>query len=159
MDPNIWTHSNVSHILWRNQDKLFSNWRPCRFNLTCQICKWRIDTIIAILVFRFTASMKTSLKSAKNIQRKVYNSSRARIGDPIASQTESNIQTWVKDFSPPESDLGSFLVPFSEPAGFTVTRISWFSWSMINLPRYPRWVSKWWNICFALALMDDRNLK
>lgn len=52
-------------------------------------------TIMSIAILRLTASMKTS------------NSSRQRIGHPMASHRESRRQIVEKDFSPPEREVGS----------------------------------------------------
>lgn len=52
--------------------------------------------IICVEIRRLPASMKTS------------NSSKHRIGQLMASQRDNSRQIVEKDFSPPESDLGSF---------------------------------------------------
>lgn len=57
-------------------------------------------------ILRLTASMKTS------------NSSKHRMGEPIASQSESRRQIVENDFSPPESVFGP-LFPVSSPPGWT----------------------------------------
>lgn len=72
-------------------------------------------TIIFMLTSRLTLSIKTSLKMGyelkivfwtMNIKKGgAYNSSRQRIGAPIASHRESRRQIVEKDFSPPERVL------------------------------------------------------
>jgi hypothetical protein len=57
---------------------------------------------------RLTLSMKTSLKTyeqrfASCALRSTYNSSKQRMGDPMASHNASSIQMVEKDFSPPDN--------------------------------------------------------
>lgn len=66
------------------------------------------EIIIFMLISRLTLSMKTSLALvsihiAPSTRGQTYNSSRQRIGEPMASQRESNRQMVENDFSPPES--------------------------------------------------------
>jgi hypothetical protein len=66
--------------------------------------------IIFMLTSRFTLSMKTSLTLLVPVRLGkyftsllTYNSSRHRIGEPIASQSDKSKQIVEKDFSPPDN--------------------------------------------------------
>ena len=115
---------------------------------------WK-HTINAILVLRFMASIKTSLSSA--IPQRSYNSSKQRIGDPMASHTDNNKQICAKDFSPPERDFGSFREASGLPAGLTLRWISCCLWSNLSFPVYPRWLRRWTNMIWALAAISLRK--
>jgi hypothetical protein len=67
-------------------------------------------TSMSIAILRLTESMYTSLgeelvSSWLKKTDNTYNSSKQRIGDPIASQSESKRHTCEKDFSPPDKVL------------------------------------------------------
>jgi hypothetical protein len=65
--------------------------------------------IMCKLLSRLTLSMKTSLGQSAGAEKgrrwRTYNSSRQRMGEPIASHNESRRHTVEYDFSPPESVL------------------------------------------------------
>jgi len=157
VNTNIWSQRDITHILGRDQDELPSNRYPCRFNLTLSQSQKRTHTIMLMVVFRLTSSMKTSLPVRRH-SNDHYNSSRARIGEPMASHTDKRKQIWANDFSPPDNVLGSLLeLVFVLPGGVTLTRISWLRWSIINLPWNPRCSNKCVKKVFALIVMSLRN--
>jgi hypothetical protein len=83
--------------------------------------------IIFIVTDRFALSMNTSLHTVSRVFQVVgwhtYNSSRQRIGEPMASQRESNKQIVENDFSPPESVLVCL------PASSSIAESGW-TWSI-----------------------------
>lgn len=63
-------------------------------------------TSMSMAILRLIWSMYTSLWRSANgspqVSSQTYNSSRQRIGEPMASQRDKRRHTWEKDFSPPE---------------------------------------------------------
>lgn len=53
----------------------------------------------------------------QDTEEKTYNSSKQRMGEPIASHSANNRQTWENDFSPPDS----VFAPRPAPSSFVMS--------------------------------------
>jgi hypothetical protein len=96
-DLNIRRMLHIVHGLWRNEDELAPN-RPSRSLYNHFHAAFTIHAVHE----HVTVSISTDLP--QNL-RGTYNSSRQRIGDPMASQSARRRQTVEYDFSPPDSVL------------------------------------------------------
>lgn len=112
-DLNVASNVHVSHGLWRDEYELPTHRASSSHDLSNSQPRSDRDphgspTIILKLTSRLTLSMKTSLAWSAETHmmlaklRDTYNSSRHRIGDPMASHRANSKQMVENDFSPPD---------------------------------------------------------
>jgi len=91
-DSGRWPRSGSASSFTRTSGaRLISDLEPGVMRINClPIDRLAASMSMSMAIFRFTESIYTS------------NSSRQRMGDPMASQSDSKRQICEKDFSPPE---------------------------------------------------------
>lgn len=107
MHPNIWRDGDICLRAWGDQNELPTNGPPGGSHLARLLAsdfhlvtRQRTPTSMSMAIFRLTWSMYTSLlaqvsghKAQQEGFFQTYNSSRQRIGDPMASQRANKRQT------------------------------------------------------------------